>query len=120
MPKLILDEHDQALVGAAQTEMVRAIGTAHNPVAVAKRINVLATGYRNRGRDAAIRRYRFNGICEASWQPLDRRHAVLDEIQPELGYAGKLRWVCSVANNSGKHSCGGCVGPPVPHVASTP
>jgi|SRR5580700_893803 hypothetical protein len=113
MLKLKLDEHDQALVAAAQGEMLRAIGAAHNPIAVAKRINVLATGYRNKGRAAAMRRYPFKGICEASGEPLEGNHAVLDEMEPELGYSGKLRWVCPVANNSGKHSCGGCVAPAV-------
>jgi hypothetical protein len=113
MLKLKLDDHDQALVAAAEAEMLRAIASAHNPIAVAKRINVLATKYRNKGRHAAIRKYPFNGVCEISGQPLDKKHAVLDEIEPELGYAGKLRWVCPVANNSGKHSCGGCVGPAV-------
>lgn len=111
--KLKLDDHDGALAAAAQVEMLRAIEAAHNPIAVAKRINVLATRYRNRGRDAALRRYPFEGVCEISGRPLDDKHAVLDETEPELGYAGKLRWVCAVANNSGKHSCGGCVGPAV-------
>ncbi len=112
---LKLDPHDQTLVAAAQTEIIRAINAAHNPIAVAKRIAVLATGHRNKGRDAAIRKYPFKGICEVSGQPLDRKHAELDEVEPELGYAGKLRWVCQVANNSGKHSCGACVGPAKSH-----
>jgi hypothetical protein len=111
MLKVKLDTHDQALVAAAQDEMARAIGAAHNPEAVAKRINVLATGHRNKGRNAAIRSHPFKGICEVSGQVLERKHAVLDEIEPELGYAGKLRWVYPVANNSGQHSCGRCVGP---------
>jgi hypothetical protein len=64
MLKLKLDDHDQALVAATQAEMLRAIKAAHNPVAVAKRINVLATGYRNKGRDAAIGTYPFKGVCE--------------------------------------------------------
>ena len=111
MLKLKLDDHDQALVAAAQAGMVRAIEAARNPIAVAKRINVLATGYRNKGRNAAIRKYPFKGVCEISGRRLDKNHAVLDEIEPELGYAGRLRWVCPVANNSGKHSCGQCAGP---------
>jgi len=110
---LKLDSHDQTLVAAVQAEMSMAIGAAHNAVAVAKRISVLATANRNKGRDAAIRRYPFKGICEVSGSPLDRQHAELDEMEPELGYAGKFRWVCQVANNSGKHSCGVCVGPAV-------
>jgi len=112
---LKLNDHDKGLVASAQAEMLRAIEAAHNPVAVAKRINVIATGCRNKGRNVAIRKYPFNGVCEISGQPLDKNHAVLDEIEPELGYAGKLRWVCPVANNSGKHSCGECVGPAVSH-----
>jgi hypothetical protein len=40
---LKLDRHDQTLVAAVQAEMSKAIGAAHNPVAVARRIGVLAT-----------------------------------------------------------------------------
>ena len=50
---LKLDAHDQALVATVQAAMKEAISTAHTPVAVAKRIGVLATALRNRGRDAA-------------------------------------------------------------------
>ena len=105
---LKLDEHDRALVERVQSAMKEAILNAHLPVAVAKRISVLATAQRNRGRNAAIRRYPFKGICEASGLPLGKEHAELDEMEPELGYDGKLRWVCQRANNSGKHSCGRC------------
>jgi len=111
MLKLNLDPHDQTLVTEVQTEMSRAISAAHNPIVVAKRIAVLATRVRNKGRATAMRKYPFKGICEVSGQPLDKNHAELDELEPELGYAGKLRWVCQVANNSGKISCGACVGP---------
>jgi hypothetical protein len=104
---LKLDAHDQALVATVQAAMQEAISKAHMPVGVAKRISVLATAQRNRGRAAARKRYPFKGICEASGLPLDEKYAELDEIEPELGYAGKLRWVCSRANNSGTHSCGG-------------
>jgi hypothetical protein len=105
---LKLDPHDQALVATVRSAMMKAISTAHMPVAVAKRISVLATGQRNRGRDAARKRHPFKGICEASGMPLEEKHAELDEMEPELGYVGKLRWVCSRANNSGTHSCGPC------------
>ena len=88
--------------------MKDAISKAHLPGGVAKRVSVLATAHRNRRRNAAKRKYPFKGICEASGLPLDEKHAELDEMEPELGYAGKLRWVCSRANNSGAHSCGGC------------
>jgi hypothetical protein len=105
---LTLDAHDQAIVATVQAEMRKAISTAHNRVALARRISVLATSARNRGRGAAIKSHPFKDICEASGRPLDVKHAVLDEMEPELGYAGKVRWVCSRANNSGKHSCGAC------------
>ena len=105
---LILDEHDQTIVTAILVAIRNAISSAHNPVAVTKRISALATGLRNTGRKAAIKRYPFKGICEASGMPLEQNHAQLDEMEPELGYAGKLRWVCPRANNSGKHSCGDC------------
>ncbi len=105
---LILDEYDQAIVLEVRAAMIGAITRAHNPVAVTKRLSVIATGLRNKGRNAARIRYPFKGICEASGMPLDARFAELDEMEPELGYAGKLRWVCQRANNSGKHSCGDC------------
>jgi len=105
---LKLDTHDEALVEKAKTAIAKAIASAHSPVAVAKRITVFAVRKRNRGRAAAIKRYPFKGICEASNSHLDAEHAVLDELQPELGYSGLLRWVCHKANNSGKSSCGKC------------
>jgi hypothetical protein len=105
---LKFDPHDQAIVAAVQAAMEKAISTAHVPVAVAKRISVLATVRRNRGRNAALKRYPFKGICEASGRPLEKQHAHLDELEPEWGYAGRLRWVCPRANNSGTHSCGAC------------
>jgi hypothetical protein len=105
---LKLDTHDQALVAILQAAMKDAISKAHMPAGVAKRISVLATALRNRGRNAARKGYPFKGTCEASGLPLDKKHAELDEMEPELGYEGKLRWVCSRANNSGTHSCGAC------------
>jgi hypothetical protein len=105
---LKLDEYDKAIVAGVQAAMQNAISTAHNPVVVIKRISVLATAQRNRGRREAKKRYPFKGVCEASGLPLEENHAELDEMEPELGYAGKLRWVCQRANNSGKHSCGAC------------
>jgi hypothetical protein len=90
---LLLDEYDQAIVAALQVAMQDEILSAHNPVAVTKRISVLATAQRNRGRKAAKRGYPFKGICEASGLPLDENNAELDEMEPELGCAGKLRWV---------------------------
>lgn len=106
--KIILNQHDEALVNAAFAAMHMAVESAHRPAAVARRISVLATGYRNRGRDAARRRYPFKGMCEASGLPLALEDADLDERETQLGYAGRLRWVCKKANNSGKRSCGGC------------
>jgi hypothetical protein len=106
--KLPLDEHDKAIVATVQEAMANAIAKAHNPVAVSKRITALAVRNRNLGRKEAIKKYPFKGICEASGLPLDREHACLDEVEPWLGYKGKLRWVCPKANNSGKYSCGRC------------
>jgi hypothetical protein len=105
---LKLDTHDEAIVAAVWEEMKKAISTAHRPVAVTKRIVALAVRERNRGRLAAIKKHPSNGVCEKSGRPLDWEHAVLDEMEPELGFTGKLQWVCARANNSGKHSCGGC------------
>ena len=96
---LPLDEYDKAIIATVRDAMTNAIEKAHNPVAVAKRMNVLATGYRNRGRRGAMKKYPFKGVCEASGLPLDSKHACLDEIEPWLGYQGKLRWVCPKANN---------------------
>lgn len=103
-----LDDHDAALVALVRAAMDNAIENAHRPSAVAKRITTLAVRHRNRGRAAAIKRHSFPGICEASGRPLDFQHAHLDELEPEIGYAGEVRWVCQRANNSGKHSCGAC------------
>lgn len=106
--RLILDEHDEVLVAKVRSSIHKVLAAAHARVAVTKRIHVLTTRERNRGRAAAIRRTPFRGICEASGLPLDPQQKRLDEIDPELGYAGRLRWVCPKANNDGKHSCGGC------------
>jgi hypothetical protein len=105
---LQLDEHDRALTELVRAAIDSAIANAHMRSAVAKRIAVVAMGHRNNGRNAAIRRYPFKNICEVSGAPLAREHADLDELDPELGYAGRLRWVCKLANNSGKASCGVC------------
>jgi hypothetical protein len=105
---LALDSHDAALVARAQRAISEAVASAHMPPAVAKRLFALAARHRNKGRNAAIKRHPFKGKCEASGKALDRKNAHLDELQPELGYAGKVRWVCPKANNSGKFSCGDC------------
>jgi hypothetical protein len=105
---ILLDDHDMALVTVAHAAMRAAMAEAHCRSAVTRRIASLAVRYRNRGRKAAIKAKPFAGICEASGWPLDDRDKVLDEIDPELGYAGPLRWVCPKANNSGPRSCGGC------------
>ena len=105
---LTLDPHDEALVAAARDAIDRAIAEAHTPVAVIKRISVLAVRHRNRGRRDAMKRHPFGGVCEASGAPLDIEHAHLDELEPELGYTGRVRWVCPRANNSGRYSCGVC------------
>jgi hypothetical protein len=105
---LKLDAHDRVLVSAVEAALLAAYEHAHSPVAVAKRIAVVAVRQRNRGRAAARKRHPFAGVCEASRRPLDKQDAVLDELDPELGYSGRLRWVCHKANSSGKRSCGGC------------
>ena len=105
---LPLDEHDQALVELVRAFLDRSILHAHAPTAVAKRITTLAVRHRNRGRAAAIKRHPFTGICKASGQPLGFEHAHLDEVEPKLGYAGRVRWVCQRASSSGKYSCGSC------------
>ena len=83
-----LDEHDNLLTRKAARAIRDAIAQAHMPVAVAKRISVLATRHRNQGKQAAKKRYPFRGICEASGQPLHKSDAVLDECEPEKGYLG--------------------------------
>jgi hypothetical protein len=88
--------------------MRTAIEQANMPCAVAKRIAAVAVRHRNRGRAGAIKRHPFQGLCEASNLPLGDTDKVLDELEPEIGYAGKVRWVCPKANNSGKRSCGAC------------
>jgi hypothetical protein len=103
-----LDSHDAALVAVVRTAIRTAVAEANMPSAVAKRITSEAVRHRNRGRAAAIKRHPFQGFCEASGLRLSDSDKVLDELEPEKGYAGKLRWVCPKANNSGKRTCGGC------------
>lgn len=105
---LELEDHDKILADNARAAIRYAVGKARAPIAVAKRIVAEAMKHRNRGRQAAIRRHPFRGVCEASGAPLERVDAVLDELEPERGYAGAVRWVCPKANSSGKRSCGVC------------
>ena len=105
---LKVDAHDQGLIDIAVAAMRTAVVAAHSPVAVAKRLVTVAVRHRNRGRLAAIKKYPFQGRCEASGLAIEKHDAVLDEMDPEQGYAGRVRWVCHKANNSGKRSCGGC------------
>jgi hypothetical protein len=105
---LKLDEHDAALVARVKAALDAAIISAHQPSAVAKRIHSLAARHRMKGRAAAIKRHPFAGICEASGMPLDKEHAQLDELDPEQGYGGRVRWVCPKANNNGHFTCGVC------------
>jgi len=105
---LELDDHDKALTETARAAIRDAVGKARVPMAVVKRIVAEAMKHRNHGRDAAIRRRPFKGVCEASGAPLERVDAVLDELEPERGYEGAVRWVCPKANGSGKRSCGVC------------
>ncbi|OGF25748.1 hypothetical protein A2303_07170 [Candidatus Falkowbacteria bacterium RIFOXYB2_FULL_47_14] len=108
MTALKLDQHDKGLTECIQGQIKEAIVSAHNPVAVAKRIGVIATKHRNKGRISAKKRYPFKGICENSGLPIDKSIASLDEVEPEKGYSGILRWVCQKANNSGLGTCGKC------------
>ncbi|MCO6454782.1 MAG: hypothetical protein J5I93_05730 [Pirellulaceae bacterium] len=103
-----ISNHDDALVQNVHQAIENAFASADAPAAVAKRIAALATRYRNRGREAAKRRHPFQGVCEASGLPLAVEHAHLDELEPERGYDGPVRWVCPRANNSGRFTCGGC------------
>jgi hypothetical protein len=106
--RLKLDDHDQALVDALTKAFLEALQHAHLPIAIVKRMHSIAAGHRNKGRGAAMKRHPFAGKCENSGLPLAREHAQLDEEEPEVGFTGKVRWVCSRANGNGKHSCGGC------------
>ena len=105
---LRLNPHDEDLVRIAVAAMSEAIRIAHAPAAVARRIATVATRHRNKGRNAAMKKHPFKGICEQSGLPLERHDAVLDEIEPEKGYLGRVRWVCHKANNSGRRTCGDC------------
>ena len=105
---LKLDSHDEALAEAVKRSFKNAISKAHSPIAVIKRISAFTVRHRNQGRLAAMKRHSFTGICEASGASLDRKHAHLDELEPEIGYSGQVRWVCPRANNSGTFSCGVC------------
>lgn len=104
-PQIILDDHDAAIAEAVCKSIREAIASAHRPSALAKKITVFAVRQRNRGRVAARAKQPFLGICEEHGKPLLKKDAVLDEMEAE-GYAGKVRWVCAKANNSGTHSCG--------------
>lgn len=105
---LALDAVDQELFEIARAAIKSAITKASQPAAVAKRIAVEAMKHRNRGRVAARRRHKFIGVCEASRRPLEKRAAVLDELEPVKGYFGNVRWVCPKCNGSGQRSCGSC------------
>ena len=104
--KLKLSKNDEALVQQVREVIRRAVKDAERPSAVAKKITSEAVRQRNKGRPAAIRSHPFQGVCEETGKPLDERDKVLDEMEPEKGYEGKVRWVCPRHNNSGKRSCG--------------
>ena|SRR3989344_2596766 len=103
-----LNKHDEYLAEKAIKMIDSVVKEAHFSAAVAKRITTRAMYWRNKGRGAAMRRHPFSGICEAGGLPLKKEDKHLDELDPEKGYQGRVRWVCPKANNSGKKSCGGC------------
>ena len=103
--KLSISKHDEDLVQHVLEVIRTALKNAEVPTVVAKRIMVVAVSQRNKGRSAAIRSHPFSGVCEATGKLLDPRDKVLDELEPEKGYEGKLRWVCPKCNNSGNRSC---------------
>lgn len=103
-----LDDIDKKLAERVKNAIKKAYDSAHAPSAVVKSIISFAMRYRNKGRDLAKKRHPFRGTCEASGESLADEDKCLDELEPEKGYAGKIRWVCPKANNSGRRSCGGC------------
>ncbi len=105
---ILLNRHDRALANRVENEIKKAYEEADKPSAIARRISVVATRYRNRGRAEAVRRHPFRGICEASGGKLDIKDKHLDELEPEKGYRGKVQWVCPRANNGGMRSCDKC------------
>lgn len=104
--KLKLSQRDEDLVQQVRRVIRRAIKNAEMPSAVAKRIKSEAVRQSNKGRVGAIRAHPFRGVCENTGKPLDPKDKVLDEVEPEKGYKGKVRWVCPKCNNSGTRSCG--------------
>ena len=105
---IYLDNNDKNLVEKAKATIKEVYETAHAPAAVAKNIASYAMRYRNKGRHEAIKNHPFTGICEASGKLLASEDKCLDELDPEKGHLGRVRWVCPKANNSGRRSCGGC------------
>ena len=85
---LKLSKRDEKLVEHVRAVIRGAVKNAEMPSAVAKRITVEAVRQRNKGRSAAIRSHPFTGVCEETGKPLDSRDKVLDEMEPEKGYAG--------------------------------
>lgn len=102
---LKLNNHDSDLCVTAIEVIRSAVKHAEVPQAVAKKIAAAAVRLRNKGRAAAIKSHPFQGVCEATGMPLDSVDKVLDEMDPEMGYSGKVRWICPKCNNSGKRSC---------------
>lgn len=105
---LKLGDDDLQLVKKVRANIKKAYENADIPVAVAKSIVVYAVRMRNKGRSVAIKRHPFKGICEISNEPLAFEDKCLDEIEPEKGYSGGIRWTCPKGNNSGRKSCGKC------------
>lgn len=106
--KIVLDDHDEALMLEAKAAILKACSLAHSLHGVARCLHSVASGQRRKGYHAAVKKHPFQGICEISGEPLEQIHAQLDELDPLLGYSGPVRWVCGKANGNHKHSCGRC------------
>lgn len=105
---IVLTQADQQRFNELKLSLERVLAEAEQRPALARKIFALAARHRNRGRQAAIRSHAFKGVCEISGLPIARTDAALDELDPTLGYAGPVRWVCQRANGDGRATCGQC------------
>lgn len=105
MKRFIFTPHDEKIVADIKEALDRVMREADEPIVTMKRIASMAVSRRNKGMVKAKKRP-FHGICEATGNPLKDVDKVLDEVEPEKGYAGEVRWICPKCNNSGRRSCG--------------